>query len=484
MRGTLGVLLALTALGAHAATPARARAPERAAAVPVSAAAPSPLRDIQLLAAPDSTRLVIDTGAQSASQVPYKVFTLDNPHRVVVDLPASAKPAHLPAVSPGGLVRALRSGPREGGIRLVLDTADAVTPTTFAISAADGYGYRLVIDMVGAASPAASAPPAPVAPVEVPDPRPAVTPIPTVTPAPHAPVIASVEPPPAETGASRALATSKPVNLSSSSQSTVQLRQKPIVIAIDAGHGGVDPGAHGPTGLEEKTVTLAVARRLARLVDAQPGMRAYLTRDTDTFVELRERTRLAREAQADLFVSIHCNAVTNRTARGTAVYVLSDHGASSEQARWLASRENSADMVGGVTLQDKDNQVAAVLLDISQTATMEASFDLAGRMLNSLGRINTLQREQVQQAGFMVLKSPDIPSVLVETAFITNDTEERLLGDSQYQERLASSLLDGIRGYFANYRPLQQVATDDDDARPRSVPVKLARKGSRGTHLR
>jgi N-acetylmuramoyl-L-alanine amidase len=256
----------------------------------------------------------------------------------------------------------------------------------------------------------------------------------------------------------------------------VELRAKPIVVAVDAGHGGDDPGAHGPHGLLEKDVTLSVARKLAHLIDAQPGMRAVLTRDSDTYVGLRERTEKARDAQADLFVSVHCNALRDPHMRGTAVYVLSDHGATNEQARWLANRENAADMVGGVDLHDKDNQVAAVLIDISQTATMEASFDLGNRMLDSLGRVNVLQKPHVQQAGFMVLKSPDIPSVLVETAFITNTHEERLLGDGSYQDKLASSLLNGIRGYFSHYRPQQQIVADNDPPsdRAHAIPVSMA----------
>jgi len=519
-------------------------------ATPVAAAARRvPVRNIQLLDSPDSTRLVIDVGAQ----LPYSVFTLSNPDRVVVDLPSSSKPARLPAIQHGGLVKALRTGPRDGGLRIVLDTSRLVAPNAFTLPSSGNTGYRVVVDLGGAttaasaeAVPAAATPTAPVAPAARPagsSARPNVMPTPvpaaplthpakplrpyvtaaaspeasgteaSLTPAvtaaaevnnaaSRAPAPASVAVPAVETAATPSIANASsgaalgatiPVRAASngmssgslSSSSTVELRQKPIVIAIDAGHGGVDPGAHGPDGIEEKAVTLAIARRLARLVDDQPGMRAVLTRDSDTFVDLRRRTVIAREAEADLFISIHCNALRDPSMRGTAVYVLSDHGATSEQARWLASRENSADMVGGVTLQDKDNQVAAVLLDISQTATMEASFDLGGRMLNSMGRINRLQKPQVQQAGFLVLKSPDIPSVLVETAYITNPSEERMLADASNQERIASSLLDGIRGYFSHYRPLEQVVVNDRPRRPsnqgHSVPVRLTKNGGKST---
>jgi len=238
-----------------------------------------------------------------------------------------------------------------------------------------------------------------------------------------------------------------------------------VIVAVDAGHGGNDPGAIGLGGLREKDVTLAIARRLARKINAEPGMRAVLTRDSDTFIELRTRTVKARQVNADLFVSVHANAVNDRSMHGSSVYVLSERGASSEQARWIANHENAADLVGGVALQKQDDNVAAVLIDISQGATMEASFDVGSRMLHAMGRINRLQKAEVQQAGFMVLKSPDIPSVLVETAFISNPREEKLLGDPDYQDQLAESIFDGVRSYFARYRP-QQIAT--------AVPVKTS----------
>ena len=228
---------------------------------------------------------------------------------------------------------------------------------------------------------------------------------------------------------------------------------KPIIVAIDAGHGGYDPGAIGFNGVQEKDVCLAMARRLAALVDAQPGMHAVLTRDGDYFVELRQRMVKARAAQADVFVSIHANSYRERSTHGAAVYVLSAHGATNEQARWLANHENAADLVGGVDLQGRDEKVAAVLLDISQSATMEASFDLAGRMLDSLHEVTDIVKPDVQQAGFMVLKSPDIPSILIETAFITNAEEEHALASEDFEGKMAHAILHGLLGYFDNYRP-------------------------------
>ncbi|MGH8506120.1 MAG: N-acetylmuramoyl-L-alanine amidase family protein, partial [Stenotrophobium sp.] len=257
-----------------------------------------------------------------------------------------------------------------------------------------------------------------------------------------------------------AVATPKP---DPSPEPITRVAAKPIVIAIDAGHGGEDPGAHGRSGLLEKNVTLSIARKLAALVDAQPGMKAVLTRSGDYYVGLRQRIDIARKAQADLFISIHCNAFTRHDMHGTAVYVLSNKGVTGEQARWLAHQENAADMVGGIDIQDKDHALAAVLIDLSQSATLEASFDVGKRMLESLGQINALQKPHVQQAAFVVLKAPDIPSILVETAFITNTHDERLLASDKYRNKIADQLLDGIKGYFKSYRPQRQMVDNGDN---------------------
>lgn len=372
------------------------------------------LRELRVWESPLSTRVVFDL----SGGIEHKVFTLENPARVVIDLhglgPNSARVAN--AATGKGLVQKIRSAPRDNNaLRVVLEVGAAVTPNSFSLTPSADYGHRLVVDL----NPAESSPSAPVIP-----PPSAAPPAPARTPTPSAP----------------------------------RLEQKPIVIAIDAGHGGEDPGARGRTGLLEKDVALAMAQRLARLINAEPGMKAVLTRDGDYYLPHRERINIARRHQADLFVSVHANAFKDRSVHGSSVYVLSNRGASSEHARWLAQKENASDLVGGIEIKEKDNDLAAVLIDLSQSATMEASIDVGARILGAMGQINTLQRKDVQQAGFLVLKAPDIPSVLVETAFITNEKEERLLASEKHQDKFARSILKGIQGYFQSYRPVQQVA--------------------------
>ena len=228
---------------------------------------------------------------------------------------------------------------------------------------------------------------------------------------------------------------------------------RPLVIAIDPGHGGQDPGALGATGAREKELTLQIAKELARQVDATPGLKAYLTRDSDYFIPLAQRYQKARAAKADLFVSIHADAFTNPAASGSSVFVLSQRGASSQAAKWLASQENAADLVGGVRLHDKDNTLASVLLDLSQSATMKASEDMAGHVLAGLKRLGKTHKPHVERANFVVLRAPDMPSMLVETAFITNPDEERRLRDPAHQKRLASAILDGVNTYFTRQPP-------------------------------
>jgi len=227
-------------------------------------------------------------------------------------------------------------------------------------------------------------------------------------------------------------------------------KHKKFVIAIDAGHGGDDPGAMGKKGVREKDVVLQIAKRLMRLINNEPGMDAVMVRKGDYFIELRDRMALARKEGADLFISIHADAFHHPRAKGASVFVLSERGSSSEAARWLADHENRADLVGGVSLNDKSNTLASVLLDLSQTASSAASMELADYLLQSLGRVSPLHRARVEQAGFMVLKSPDIPSVLVETGFISNPEGERFLNTPHSQEKLAEALLDGLRRYVSS----------------------------------
>jgi N-acetylmuramoyl-L-alanine amidase len=236
-------------------------------------------------------------------------------------------------------------------------------------------------------------------------------------------------------------------------QDVIGTGQRELIVAIDAGHGGKDPGAHGPSGVQEKRVTLAVARELARQIDADPGMKAVLIRDGDVFVPLQQRYMKARGAQADLFISIHADAAPSSAANGASVFVLSTRGASSQAARWLADQENAADLVGGVSLDDKDRSLSAVLLDLSQSATMRASDDVAEQVLGSLKKVGKAHKPAVERANFVVLRSPDVPSMLIETGFITNPGEEKKLDDPEYRQRLAAAIAQGVRQYFSDQPP-------------------------------
>ncbi|MGH8462208.1 MAG: N-acetylmuramoyl-L-alanine amidase [Stenotrophobium sp.] len=384
------------------------------------------LRALRLSDGPDSTRVMFEL---SGSNTPYKIFTLTNPDRVVIDIAGVDKGgvALVDRSTGNGYVKRLRSAERsDGTLRVVLDVSQPVDPKSSGMVATGGYGYRLELDLTAKST---------------------------------APVILA---PSSQVSTASKLATLP--DAKTSQAPVTRLAAKQIVIAIDPGHGGEDPGAHGPSGLLEKNVSLSIARKLAKLVDEQPGMKAVLTRDGDYYVGLRQRIDIARKAQADLFISIHCNAFPHHDMHGTAVYVLSNKGVTGEQARWLANQENAADMVGGIDIQDKDHALAAVLIDLSQSATLEASFDVGKRMLDSMGQINALQKPRVQQAAFVVLKAPDIPSVLVETAFITNPHDERLLASDGYREKISQQLLSGIKGYFQHYRPQRQMVDNGGDA--------------------
>jgi N-acetylmuramoyl-L-alanine amidase len=362
----------------------------------------------------------------------HQVFTLAGPDRVVIDIARAAMGrGAMPLPAGNGLVRQVRAAHRpDGSVRLVLDVAEPLRAESRL--APDPAGARLVV-FLGAARAA-------VVPEPAPAPIPAV-PVPAV-PATAAPAPASV---PAVASPPRPPAVPAPA--------------REIVIAVDPGHGGHDPGAHGPRGLLEKNVTLAISRKLVELIEAEPGMRGMLTRRGDQFVVLRQRMERARAANADLFVSIHADAVRNRAVRGATVYVLNEKGATDEAARRLAARENAADLIGGVHLGDKDPVLASVLMDLSQNASLSASIAAGDAILDELARVGALLRPKVQQAPFMVLKSPDVPSVLVETAFISNPVDEQNLASPQHQEKLARAILAGIRQYFAANPPRAAVLT-------------------------
>ena len=341
--------------------------------------------------------------------VQWRWFRLDGPERVVIDGSGAAQGGAQGAAA--GIVERLRFGALEDGLRIVLDLEAA--PESVSLAAGEPHAITVRLS-APPQSAVASAPPAVLA---APEAQPA--------PRPTAPVMTAVA--------------------------------RPVVVVIDPGHGGKDSGAVGPSGLMEKNVALSIGRELKRLLEAQAGFRVRLTRDSDTFVPLRDRIRIAREAGADLFVSIHADAFDDRRAHGSSVYVLSNRGASSEHARLLARRENEADLVGGIEIQDRDETLAAVLLDISQNAALEASVDIASRVLQGMGGLGRLHKSTVQRAGFVVLKSPDVPSILVETAFISNPREERQLGSARHRQRIAAALASGIEDYFHQYRPARLV---------------------------
>jgi N-acetylmuramoyl-L-alanine amidase len=352
------------------------------------------------------TRVALDLSRPAQ----HKIFTLSNPYRVVIDI----KPQAFPLPAGAGAVSRIRTANREdGSVRLVLDMKAPAKPRSFLLAGNGQQGDRLVIDLepIGQASVAKKAPNVVVK-----------------TPVQKAPV-------------KKAPVQKLPVT------------SREIVIAVDPGHGGKDPGARGSSGLREKDVVLRLGRELAGMINAEPGMRAFLTRNGDNFVHLRERMERSRGARADLFISLHADAFRDHRVRGATVYVLSSKGATDEAARRLAERENAADLIGGVRLDDKDQTLASVLLDLSQNASLSASIDAGDDILHEIGKMTKVRKSKVQQAPFLVLKSPDVPSLLVETAFISNPTDEKNLGSRVYRERLARAIFIGIQDYFESNPP-------------------------------
>ncbi|HET8697406.1 MAG TPA: N-acetylmuramoyl-L-alanine amidase [Gammaproteobacteria bacterium] len=389
------------------------------------------LGGVHVWSGPQGTSVVFDL----SSPVDHRMFTLDDPDRVVIDLPSTVARGNVSLSEPRGVVGAIRSAERAGGeLRVVLELNRAASAQTFLVSPEGNHGYQLVIDLI---PPGVRAMPAVATTASLE--RPAATPPPA--PEPKAAVLTS-DP----------IIAPEPVAPQRKDRSAAN-RGRDVVIAVDAGHGGQDPGASGRNGVREKDVVLAIARRLAAEIDAQPGMRAVLTRKGDYFVSLRKRMELAHEASADFFISIHADAYRDSSAKGATVYVVSDKAASDEAALLLAQRENAADLIGGVSLADKDKMLARVLLDLSQNAALSASTAAGQRLIAHMGTVGTMRRTQVQRAPFLVLKSPDIPSVLVETAYISNPREEAGLRNAAHQAELARALRAGIVDYFTANPP-------------------------------
>jgi len=379
----------------------------------VAAVAGTTVENVRIWAESDRTRVVLDL----SRSVEHNIFTLRNPHRLVIDLKDSRLGAgleSLPAAT--GAVRAIRSGVRaDGQLRVVIDLNEDVRSRTFTAGPNGQYGDRLVIDLQRAG------------------------------------------------------------NLEPVKRASEEYRPgRDIVIAIDPGHGGHDPGAIGKQRTREKDVALAISRELARRINAEPGMKAILVRDSDVYIDHRARTAIARRHKADLFVSIHADAVDDRRAKGASVYALSLKGASDEAAKQLAQRENAS--VGGVSLEDKDDVLASVLIDLSQNASLSASLDVGDKVIQEMARVGKMHRRTVQQAGFLVLKSPDMPSILVEAAFISNPDEERQLRDPRHQGRVADAIMTGLRSYFyTNPPPDTQIAMELRREPARQVKHVIAR---------
>ena len=366
-------------------------------------AAPVNVENIRTWPAPDHTRIVLDVDRP----VEYALFVLHDPDRVVVDLRGARLSKKVPRARPEDRLLAriraaqrkrARNGPRDD-LRVVLDMKQRVRPKSFLLKPNQKYGHRLVIDVY-----------------------------------------------PKGGGAEKPVARKRAADGASG-------KPRNVVVAVDAGHGGEDPGAVTRSGIREKDVVLAIARALGRRIDRAPGMKAVLIRSGDYYVGLRRRTEIARKHGADLFVSIHADSFRSPRVSGSSVYVLSRRGASSEAARWLAQQENASDFVGGVSIDDKDDVLASVLVDLQQTATRSASAEVGSQVLKSLGRIGKRHKRRVEHAGFLVLKSPDIPSILIETGFLTNPSDAKRLSNPKHQEKVSRAILDGILRHFDRSPP-------------------------------
>ena len=418
---------------------------------------------VRVWPADEYTRVTIESDAELS----VKHFVIENPSRLVVDIDGlELSPALRELVGKVGSDDPFITGVRVGQnqprvVRLVFDLKQHTAPQVFSLAPVAAYRWRLVFDLYP------TTPPDPLlalihekelaeqqAAAAVKDAlgdligridKPVLTPAPALPPVAGAPTRRPVQQTPAPPPEPPAMAQSRIDRL--------------VIVAIDPGHGGEDPGAIGPSGLREKDVVLAIALQLRERINAEPGMRAMLTRDEDYFVPLGQRVAKARRVQADLFVSIHADAFMTPQARGASVFALSEKGASSTAARWMAQRENAADLVGGINVAAADAQVMRALLDMSTTAQIKDSLKLGSEVLARIGKVGKLHKGSVEQAGFAVLKAPDIPSILVETAFISNPEEEARLRDPRYQAEVADALAAGVRRYFARNPPLARQRT-------------------------
>ncbi|MBI4998127.1 MAG: N-acetylmuramoyl-L-alanine amidase [Rhodocyclales bacterium] len=375
------------------------------------AAAQPTVMGVRVWPAPDYTRITLEHDLP----LRFTHIMVREPNRLVLDIEDVEFNSVLGSLSgkiaeSDPYIKLIRAGRnRPGVVRIVIELKADIKPQVFTLKPVGEYGHRLVLDLY---------------PVEEPDPL--------------------LELLKSEEKAGTRIEPARP--------DQPQIARL-VTIVLDPGHGGEDPGAVGRGGSYEKNVTLSIARRLKAKMDAEPNMRSMLTRDGDFFIPLQQRVHKARRVQADLFVSVHADAFVKPTARGSSVYVLSENGASSSAANWLAQKENAADLIGGANVKVKDKHLARTLLDLSQTATINDSLKLGKDVLGELGRINDLHKGHVEQAGFAVLKAPDIPSILVETAFISNPEEEKRLADEDYQDRMAEAILRGIKRYFAKNPP-------------------------------
>jgi len=384
------------------------------------------VKDVRLWNAPDHSRLVFDLGGE----VKHKLMTLKNPDRVVIDITGAKKSARFDQLAlKGSPINSIRSAKRNSNdLRIVLDVTSELKPKSFLLKPNDNYGNRLVVDLYRKQTSAKSV-------------------------------------------------DAQPVKVVSG--------KRDVIVVVDPGHGGEDPGAIGPGRVREKDVVLAISKELVKQINALEGYQAFLTRKTDYYIGLRKRTEIARKRNADLFVSVHADAFTRAQANGASVFALSNRGASSETARWLAQKENASDLIGGsgVSLGQHDEVLASVLLDLSSTASLKASLTVGDKVLRSLGGVARLHKSQVQQAGFVVLKSPDIPSILIETGFISNPTESRRLSSRKYQRKIATSISSGVRTYFNSEPPIGSWLAAQKSGGGSSKAAHVVRSGDTLSHI-